>query len=126
MMIDIFGRIWDFPRNELCPECGQPDSCGDCSHDQLSYLEVINLNGGCCVQHPLPRGVRMLRKKFKPNQIVRHVSDPVRNHGVFIRYCDADEGEGMVRVEWRGQIRPETLKAADVRIVKICRDDSNL
>lgn len=33
---DKFGRTWDLPDNELCPECGQPDSCGDCDHTPLS------------------------------------------------------------------------------------------
>ncbi len=37
---DIYGRIWDIPRNELCRDCGQPDSCGDCNHNRLTNKEV--------------------------------------------------------------------------------------
>ena len=40
---DKFGRAWDLPENELCPECGQPDSCGDCNHERLSDYEVSML-----------------------------------------------------------------------------------
>ena len=42
---DKFGVVWDLPKEELCPICGQPDSCGDCSHDQLSQAEVKDLGG---------------------------------------------------------------------------------
>lgn len=34
--IDRYGRAWDLPANERCPECGQPDNCGDCTHEPLS------------------------------------------------------------------------------------------
>ena len=30
---------------ELCPECGQPDNCGDCDHTPLPHDEVIELGG---------------------------------------------------------------------------------
>jgi len=43
--IDRFGRIWDLPSNELCPTCGQPDSCGDCNHNPLEVREVRKLGG---------------------------------------------------------------------------------
>lgn len=39
-MTDIFGRVWPFPHTELCRVCGQPDSCGDCNHHQLSETEA--------------------------------------------------------------------------------------
>jgi len=40
---DRYGRIWPFPKNELCPECGQPDSVGDCNHERLSDEDVQTL-----------------------------------------------------------------------------------
>ena len=30
---------------ELCPECGQPDNCGDCDHNPLSRDEIERLGG---------------------------------------------------------------------------------
>jgi hypothetical protein len=42
---DKFGRIWDLPKNELCPECGQPDSCGDCNHTKLRKIDVDFMQG---------------------------------------------------------------------------------
>lgn len=38
--MDIFGRWWPYPIAELCPTCGQPDSCGDCNHNRLSDQDV--------------------------------------------------------------------------------------
>jgi len=37
---DRFGRKWPYPVSELCPICGQPDSCGDCNHRRLTDKEV--------------------------------------------------------------------------------------
>jgi len=37
---DKFGVKWPFPLKELCAECGQPDSSGDCNHVKLSGKEV--------------------------------------------------------------------------------------
>jgi hypothetical protein len=42
---DRFGRTWDFPKNELCPKCGQPDSVGDCNHKKLPDDQVLELGG---------------------------------------------------------------------------------
>jgi len=42
---DKFGRTWLLPQNELCPKCGQPDSCGDCNYKRLSSKQVRILNG---------------------------------------------------------------------------------
>lgn len=42
---DRFGRVWDLPRNELCPKCRQPDSCGDCNHQRLTDNDVAYLKG---------------------------------------------------------------------------------
>ena len=44
--IDKYGRKWPFPENELCPECGQPDSCGDCNHKRLTDKDVRMLLEG--------------------------------------------------------------------------------
>ena len=45
-MTDIYGRSWpDISPNELCGECGQPDSCGDCNHAPLT-LEQVQMLGG--------------------------------------------------------------------------------
>ena len=30
---------------DLCPECGQPDNCGDCNHQPLTPTEVAWLGG---------------------------------------------------------------------------------
>jgi hypothetical protein len=45
MTKDKYGRKWDFPKNELCPVCRQPDSCGDCNHKKLTEKEVVELGG---------------------------------------------------------------------------------
>ena len=37
---DRYGRLWDLPAIELCPECGQPDNCGDCQHGPLSDADA--------------------------------------------------------------------------------------
>ena len=42
---DKYGRQWDSPSNEVCPTCGQPDSCGDCNHKKLRNKDVIELGG---------------------------------------------------------------------------------
>ena len=42
---DEFGVTWTLPKEELCPTCGQPDSCGDCNHEQLTSSEVKILGG---------------------------------------------------------------------------------
>lgn len=44
-MPDKYGRRWDLPSEELCPACGQPDSCGDCNHARLTDDEVRQLGG---------------------------------------------------------------------------------
>lgn len=43
MSVDRYGRTWHLPANELCPECGQPDNCGDCTHAALSDDEYALL-----------------------------------------------------------------------------------
>lgn len=45
MFRDRYAIWWDLPKSELCPECGQPDNCGDCTHDQLSPENVGELDG---------------------------------------------------------------------------------
>jgi hypothetical protein len=40
---DQYGRVWPYPKDGLCPECGQPDSCGDCNHEQLTAIEVVKI-----------------------------------------------------------------------------------
>lgn len=42
---DRYGRTWRLPKGELCPECGQPDSCGDCNHKKLPLDKVKELGG---------------------------------------------------------------------------------
>jgi hypothetical protein len=37
---DRYGRIWEIPDVEKCPECGQPDSVGDCTHQPLTDGEA--------------------------------------------------------------------------------------
>ena len=43
--VDKYGRKWELPSYQLCPECGQPDSCGDCNHGKLKNKEVLYLGG---------------------------------------------------------------------------------
>lgn len=43
-MRDIYGNEWP-EEYELCPECLQPDNCGDCNHEPLPPNEVIELGG---------------------------------------------------------------------------------
>lgn len=42
---DVYDREWDLPWEERCPECGQPDNCGDCTHEKLSAEDVLELGG---------------------------------------------------------------------------------
>jgi len=42
---DKFGVDWKLPEAELCPECGQPDSCGECNHQPLTEDQVEFLGG---------------------------------------------------------------------------------
>lgn len=42
---DEYGRFWQRPGDEPCPECGQPDNCGDCNHEPLTDAEVLDLGG---------------------------------------------------------------------------------
>ena len=42
---DKFGVEWKLPKAELCPECGQPDSCGDCNQQPLTDEDVEYLGG---------------------------------------------------------------------------------
>ncbi len=43
---DKFGRRWEgFDVRELCPECGQPDNCGDCTHNKLDDDDVLEMGG---------------------------------------------------------------------------------
>jgi len=41
--MDIYGIEWNLPSNELCPVCGQPDSCGDCNHQPLDVNDIAFL-----------------------------------------------------------------------------------
>ena len=43
--IDKFGVKWKLPQAELCTDCGQPDSCGNCKHQPLSDENVEILGG---------------------------------------------------------------------------------
>ncbi len=46
MRKDKYGNLWpDAPDFEFCPECGQPDNCGDCTHEPLSPDDVEELGG---------------------------------------------------------------------------------
>jgi len=39
-------ELWaDMAPEERCPECGQPDNCGDCDHKPLDPTEVQVLLG---------------------------------------------------------------------------------
>lgn len=40
---DRYGRRWRLRRRELCPGCGQPDNCGDCTHEKISAREAMAL-----------------------------------------------------------------------------------
>jgi len=44
MITDKYGRGWP-DHYELCPECRQPDNCGDCWHDPLTPEQVDELGG---------------------------------------------------------------------------------
>lgn len=43
-IIDTFGNTW-LHTGESCSTCGQPDNCGDCTHEPLTREEVIALGG---------------------------------------------------------------------------------
>lgn len=38
-------RFDSLPASERCPECGQPDNCGECDHTPLSDEEANRLLG---------------------------------------------------------------------------------
>lgn len=41
---DTFGRVWrEVPATERCRICGQPDSCGDCTHEAMALSEALKL-----------------------------------------------------------------------------------
>ena len=40
---DRYGRTWNLPSGELCPECGQPDNCGDCTHEPITAEQAAEL-----------------------------------------------------------------------------------
>jgi len=40
MTTDKYGRKWNLSKNELCPTCKQPDSCGDCNHEKLTASDA--------------------------------------------------------------------------------------
>jgi hypothetical protein len=47
--IDVYGRRWNVPSNEVCQTCGQPDNCGDCNHvpltdEQAHHLGVLTIH----------------------------------------------------------------------------------
>lgn len=41
---DRYDRLWPV-EIDVCPECGQPDNCGDCTHGKLTDQDVIDLGG---------------------------------------------------------------------------------
>jgi hypothetical protein len=43
--IDRWGRNWP-SEMELCPDCGQPDNCGDCDHTRISDEDRLTLIHG--------------------------------------------------------------------------------
>jgi hypothetical protein len=44
--LDRFGRTWPgLTASERCPDCGQPDNSGDCTHSPLSPSQVTLLGG---------------------------------------------------------------------------------
>lgn len=55
---DRFGASWP-AAYDTCPECGQPDDCGDCNHQPLSEDAVLQM-GGRPATHPEPDGTRYL------------------------------------------------------------------
>ena len=44
MISDKFGNLWPTSYT-LCPECKQPDNCGDCNHAELSADDVRQIGG---------------------------------------------------------------------------------
>lgn len=41
---DVFGRDWGTTNDEeLCSTCGQPDNCGDCTHEPLTDADYRTL-----------------------------------------------------------------------------------
>jgi hypothetical protein len=68
MTKDKYGRKWDFPKNELCPVCRQPDSCGDCNHKKLTEKEVVELGGHL----PVERYTSERRTTMKLGCIIYH------------------------------------------------------
>jgi hypothetical protein len=100
-MMDKFGREWNLSAAELCPECGQPDSCGDCNHEPLSNADFMLLNN--------PEKLKEKGKKME----VRNVVIEVRHHGStpWTRECaESIEDALEIAQQWRdsGQIEGNT------------------
>ncbi len=45
MKEDKYGVKWELPENELCPDCGKPESCGNCDHSPLSQEDIEIFTG---------------------------------------------------------------------------------
>ena len=99
---DHYGRVWPYPKNELCPVCGQPDSCGDCNHNKLTDAEVANILYGV-VFHRIDGGGS-----------VEHLSRPDFNHPL----CVARSAVGA----WVGTPSEEITASTQVEgVCKRCR-----
>ena len=108
--VDHFGRVWDLPAAELCPECRQPDNCGDCNHEPLSEDQVRLLSGR------LQTGTRVVRfRHMRPHYMMRstYLVPPTGRSGEEIRadvaLCLAKyrqehkEIEGLKPPKWYGR-----------------------
>ena len=68
--IDRYGRVWDLPATELCPNCRQPDNCGDCNCDPLTESQIRLLAGRTETPPPL----RLVRfRQMRPHQYMRSI-----------------------------------------------------
>lgn len=54
---DKFGRVWPYPRTELCRVCKQPDSCEDCNHQRLGDVDVRQILGENEFAELYPKGL---------------------------------------------------------------------
>ena len=84
---DRYGRSWGFPKNELCPVCGQPDSSGSCNHKKLSETDVRVI----LVDYLGTHMSKSHRKKRKPYYAVSLNCEVPVNFEVIVRAASAEE-----------------------------------
>lgn len=78
--LDHYGRVWPYPLEELCPTCGQPDSCGDCNHSELSREDTERILLGSEVYEAMKAQQDLRETPFNKEEFERVVNQTVYTH----------------------------------------------